>query len=113
MLQMAYFERDHRPVTMDIGPVLNLEDVLGSKVCALASRVEPRDRQPRPALVFNPGQLPAAKPGGNGQIGRGSAQLTGGVATCRRRRNGRGARLASGHAVREGARHRERLRHPG
>lgn len=43
MLQMAYFERDHRPVTMDVGPVLDLEDVLGSKVCALASRVEPRD----------------------------------------------------------------------
>jgi hypothetical protein len=43
MLQMAYFERDHRPVTMDLGPVLDLEDVLGSKVCALASRVEPRD----------------------------------------------------------------------
>jgi Nucleotidyl transferase AbiEii toxin, Type IV TA system len=35
MLQMAYFERDHRPVTMDVGPVLSLEDVLGSKVCAL------------------------------------------------------------------------------
>jgi hypothetical protein len=43
MLQMAYFDRDHRPVTMDVGPVLDLEDVVGSKVCALASRVEPRD----------------------------------------------------------------------
>ena len=43
MLQMAYFDRDRRPVTMDIGPVLDLEDVVGSKVCALASRVEPRD----------------------------------------------------------------------
>ncbi len=43
MLQMAYFDRDRRPVTMDFGPVLDLEDVLGSKVCALASRVEPRD----------------------------------------------------------------------
>ena len=43
MLQMAYFERDHRPVTMDLGPVLDLEDVVGWKVCALASRVEPRD----------------------------------------------------------------------
>src|ERR1700722_16456381 len=40
---MAYFERDRRPVTMDVGPVLDLEDVVGSKVCALASRVEPRD----------------------------------------------------------------------
>ena len=28
---------------MDVGPVLDLEDVVGSKVCALASRVEPRD----------------------------------------------------------------------
>ena len=33
---------------MDVGPVpdlpvLHLEDVIGSKVCALASRVEPRD----------------------------------------------------------------------
>jgi hypothetical protein len=43
MLQMAYFDRDRRPVTMDVGPVLDLEDVVGSKVCALASRVEPRD----------------------------------------------------------------------
>jgi predicted nucleotidyltransferase component of viral defense system len=43
MLQMAYFDRDRRPVTMDFGPVLDLEDVLGSKVCALAGRVEPRD----------------------------------------------------------------------
>jgi hypothetical protein len=28
---------------MDVGPVLDLEDVVGGKVCALASRVEPRD----------------------------------------------------------------------
>jgi hypothetical protein len=40
MLQMAYFERDHRPVAMDIGPVLSLEDVLGSKVCALVLLTE-------------------------------------------------------------------------
>jgi len=43
MLQMAYFDRGRRPVTMDVGPVLDLEDVIGSKVCALVSRVEPRD----------------------------------------------------------------------
>ncbi|HEY2237644.1 MAG TPA: nucleotidyl transferase AbiEii/AbiGii toxin family protein [Streptosporangiaceae bacterium] len=43
MLQMAYFERDRRPVPMDLGPVLDLEDVVGWKVVALASRVEPRD----------------------------------------------------------------------
>ncbi len=43
MLQLAYFDRSHRPVTMDVGPVLALEDLAGSKVCALASQVEPRD----------------------------------------------------------------------
>jgi Nucleotidyl transferase AbiEii toxin, Type IV TA system len=43
MLQLAYFDRRHRPVTMDVGPVLALADLAGSKVCALASRVEPRD----------------------------------------------------------------------
>jgi hypothetical protein len=43
ILQMAYFDRSRGPVSMDVGPVLDLEDVAGSKVCALASRVEPRD----------------------------------------------------------------------
>jgi hypothetical protein len=43
MLQMAYFDRNRGPVAMDVGPVLDLEDLAGSKVCALASRVEPRD----------------------------------------------------------------------
>jgi Nucleotidyl transferase AbiEii toxin, Type IV TA system len=43
LLQMAYFDRDRTPVIMDFGPVLDLEDVVGGKVCALASRVEPRD----------------------------------------------------------------------
>jgi hypothetical protein len=43
MLQMAYFERGHEPVITDVGPVLDLEDVVGGKVCALAGRVEPRD----------------------------------------------------------------------
>lgn len=42
-LQMSYFDRDREPVSMDVGPVLDLEDVLGGKVNALASRVEPRD----------------------------------------------------------------------
>jgi hypothetical protein len=28
---------------MDVGPVLDLEDVIGGKVCALASWAEPRD----------------------------------------------------------------------
>jgi hypothetical protein len=43
MLQLAYFDRAAQPVAMDVGPVLNLEDVVGGKVCALASRAEPRD----------------------------------------------------------------------
>jgi hypothetical protein len=28
---------------MEVGPVLNLQDVIGGKVCALASRAAPRD----------------------------------------------------------------------
>ena len=43
MLQLAYFDRAAQPVAMDVGPVLSLEDVVGGKVCALASRAEPRD----------------------------------------------------------------------
>jgi hypothetical protein len=43
MLQMAYFDRAAQPVTMDVGPVLNLEDVVGGKICALVGRAEPRD----------------------------------------------------------------------
>jgi len=43
MLQLAYFDRARRPVVMEIGPVLDLEDVVGGKACALASRVEARD----------------------------------------------------------------------
>jgi len=43
LLQLAYFGRGLDPVVMDIGPVLDLEDAVGGKVCALASRVEPRD----------------------------------------------------------------------
>lgn len=43
VLQMAYFDRSSQPVTMDIGPVLGIEDVVGGKACALASRAEPRD----------------------------------------------------------------------
>jgi hypothetical protein len=43
MLQMAYFGRRHGPVIMDVGPVLDLEDLAGWKAVALASRAEPRD----------------------------------------------------------------------
>jgi hypothetical protein len=43
MLQMAYFDRLRGPVTMDVGPVLDLEDLAGWKVVAMVSRIEPRD----------------------------------------------------------------------
>jgi hypothetical protein len=43
MLQMAYFDRARGPVTMDVGPVLDIEDLAGWKTVALVSRVEPRD----------------------------------------------------------------------
>lgn len=43
LLQLAYFDRASRPVIMEIGPVLDLQDVVGGKVAALASRAVPRD----------------------------------------------------------------------
>jgi hypothetical protein len=43
MLQMAFFDRGHQPVLMEFGPVLDLDDVLGGKVAALASRAAERD----------------------------------------------------------------------
>ena len=43
MLQMAYFDRASEPVIMDFGPVLDLEDAIGGKVCALPTRAVPRD----------------------------------------------------------------------
>lgn len=59
MLQMAYFDRGRDPVVMDIGAVLDLEDVAGGKVCALAGRVEPRDYADAAAMLdrFSPAQL--------------------------------------------------------
>jgi hypothetical protein len=59
MLQMAYFDRGRDPVVMDIGAVLDLEDVAGGKVCALAGRIEPRDYADAAAMLdqFTPGQL--------------------------------------------------------
>lgn len=42
-LQLVRFDRHREPVVMAIGPVLHLDDVLGSKVAALATRAEPRD----------------------------------------------------------------------
>ena len=59
MLQMAYFDRGREPVVMDIGPVLDLEDVAGGKVCALAGRIEPRDYSDTAAVLerYSPAQL--------------------------------------------------------
>jgi len=42
-LQLARFDRVSSPVVMDVGPVLSLDDVLGTKVAALATRAYPRD----------------------------------------------------------------------
>lgn len=50
-LQLAYFGRSRDPVPMDLGPVLALEDVAGSKVCALAGRREVRDLADTAALM--------------------------------------------------------------
>src|SRR5581483_8167867 len=43
LLQMAYFDRGRQPVLMEFGPVLDLDDVIGGKVAALASRAAERD----------------------------------------------------------------------
>jgi hypothetical protein len=42
-VQLVRFDRRRRPVEMDIGPVLDLEDVIGTKVAAMPVRAEPRD----------------------------------------------------------------------
>jgi hypothetical protein len=42
-LQLVRFHRSRPAVMMDIGPVLHLDDLLGTKVSALATRAEPRD----------------------------------------------------------------------
>ncbi len=59
LLQMAYFDRRRDPVVVDIGPVLDLEDVAGGKVCALAGRVEPGDYADTAAMLerYSPAQL--------------------------------------------------------
>ena len=70
MLQLAYFDRSRDPVVTDIGPVLDLEDVAGGKVCALGPRRAPglrrhggdaRPLQPRPADRLRP--APGPRPG--------------------------------------------------
>lgn len=42
-LQMSYFTRRRRPVMMEIGPVLDLEDVAAGKTVALGARALVRD----------------------------------------------------------------------
>jgi hypothetical protein len=42
-LQLVRFHRSRAPVMMDVGPVLHLDDLLGAKVSAMATRAEPRD----------------------------------------------------------------------
>jgi hypothetical protein len=58
-LQLAYFDRTRAPVVMDVGPVLDLEDVVGGKVCALASRAYERDYLDTAAVLqwFTPAEL--------------------------------------------------------
>jgi Nucleotidyl transferase AbiEii toxin, Type IV TA system len=42
-LQLIRFDRSRPAVMMDIGPVLHPDDLVGSKVAAMATRAEPRD----------------------------------------------------------------------
>ncbi|MEU7935279.1 MULTISPECIES: nucleotidyl transferase AbiEii/AbiGii toxin family protein [Micromonospora] len=42
-LQLVRFARSNNPVTLDIGPVLHLDDVIGTKVAAMVTRAQPRD----------------------------------------------------------------------
>jgi Nucleotidyl transferase AbiEii toxin, Type IV TA system len=58
-LQMAYFARAREPLVMEIGPVLDLEDVWSGKVIALASRAYERDYLDVAAALerYTPAQL--------------------------------------------------------
>ncbi|WP_406044634.1 nucleotidyl transferase AbiEii/AbiGii toxin family protein [Micromonospora sp. NBC_00898] len=42
-LQLVRFARSNSPVILDIGPVLHLDDVIGTKVAAMITRAQPRD----------------------------------------------------------------------
>jgi len=59
MLQVAHFDRGREPVVMDIGPVLDIENVAGGKVRALAGRIEPQDYANAAAMLvtYSPAQL--------------------------------------------------------
>ncbi len=58
-LQLCRFDRSQSPVVMEIGPVLHINDVIGSKVAAMATRAEPRDFIDVAAALdrYNPEQL--------------------------------------------------------
>lgn len=58
-LQLVRFDRHHPPVTMAVGPVLHLDDVIGTKVAAMVTRAQPRDFIDVGALLpsHQPGQL--------------------------------------------------------
>src|SRR5580698_8213818 len=43
LIAHGVIDRASEPVIMDFGPVLDLEDAIGGKVCALATRAVPRD----------------------------------------------------------------------
>ncbi|GHJ16684.1 MULTISPECIES: nucleotidyl transferase AbiEii/AbiGii toxin family protein [unclassified Micromonospora] len=42
-VQLVRFARFSTPVVLDIGPVLHLDDVVGTKVAAMITRAQPRD----------------------------------------------------------------------
>jgi hypothetical protein len=58
-LQIAYFDRGNPPVVMEFGPVPGLQDALGGKVAALASRSYERDYWDTSAALqrYTPEQL--------------------------------------------------------
>jgi hypothetical protein len=57
--QLAYFDRAREPVITDVGPVLDLEDAVGGKVAALASRAYERDYLDTAAALgrYSPAEL--------------------------------------------------------
>jgi hypothetical protein len=42
-VQLVRFDRARRPIVMEIGPVLHLDDAISTKVAAMATRAYPRD----------------------------------------------------------------------
>ncbi len=51
-VQLAYFDRDREPVAMDVGPVLDLQDVAGGR-SALWRAGSSRGTTPTPARCWN------------------------------------------------------------